>query len=537
MKREELVPRRASRRAFLTSLLAAGTAPWFVPARVLGAAGQTPPSDKITLGVIGVGAQGQGDMQNFLSSDRVRVTAICDVNQRNIDSARKRIAEAYGNPDVKVFADFRELNADPAIDAVLMALPVHWHSIPAMDAVLHGKHIYHEKPMGMSFEESRHVRAAVRKQGVVFQFGTQQRSDMKFRWACELARNGRLGKLKEIHVSVPGGKQGPAFAEQPVPDLRRLGPLGRAGADDAVPRGQAQTRQSREHHQFLAGHDLVLGHPPLGHRPVGQRHGRHRPQHDRRRRAVSQRGWLRCHFALEGAFRARACRARDLCQRWHAGVRARNSVPRRIGLGACQTRHDRGLGRTAPARSAEQGRHDARQAAGEQPPHRQLHRRDQERLACDLPHILRWKVRFEHATAAPVTFVSDGTPGFEHGIRFLGESAWVHVKRGTIAASDEQILRDPQNKVDTMPVKLPVSNHHTDNFIDAIRTGSRAICDIGTAVRSDTLCQLALIAVKQGRQLHWDSQTERFIGDEAANAMLQPRTFRGDWTLPEIEGA
>jgi hypothetical protein len=113
----------------------------------------------------------------------------------------------------------------------------------------------------------------------------------------------------------------------------------------------------------------------------------------------------------------------------------------------------------------------------------------------------------------------------------------VHVKRGTIEASDEQLLRDPQNKVDTMPVKLPVSNHHTDNFIEAIKTGSRAICDIEAAVRGDTLCQLALIAVKQGRKLQWDPQAERFVGDEASNAMLQPRTFRGAWKLPGIEGA
>ena len=116
--------------------------------------------------------------------------------------ARGFIRERYGSDDVKVYRDFRELNRDTSIDAVLMALPVHWHSIPSADAILNGKHIYHEKPMGMSVEEAKLVRAAVRKKGVVFQFGTQQRSDMKFRWACELARNERIGKLKEIQVGV-----------------------------------------------------------------------------------------------------------------------------------------------------------------------------------------------------------------------------------------------------------------------------------------------------------------------------------------------
>ena len=148
--------------------------------------------------------------------------------------------------------------------------------------------------------------------------------------------------------------------------------------------------------------------------------------------------------------------------------------------------------------------------------------------------IERWKVRFEFADAAPVTFVTDGTEGFKHGIRFIGETGWVHVDRGTITAHNEQFLRDPQNKYDTMPIKLPISQDHVRNFVDAIRTGTRAICDIETAVRSDTLCQLALIAVKQGRKLRWDPQAERFIGDPASDAMLQPRPFRGPWRLPEV---
>lgn len=150
-----------------------------------------------------------------------------------------------------------------------------------------------------------------------------------------------------------------------------------------------------------------------------------------------------------------------------------------------------------------------------------------------LDAILRWRIRFEHAQAAPVTFVSDGTPGFAHGVRFVGESAWVHVSRGSIQGSDDSLLRDPQNKYDTMPIKLPISVQHTRNFLDAIQRRTRAICDIEAAVRSDTLCQLALIAVKQGRKLAWDPEAERFPNDAAANAMLQPRVFRGDWKLPE----
>jgi len=432
--------RNLSRRTLLKSALAAGAAPWIVPARVLSAPGRTAPSDKITLGVIGTGAQGQGDMRDFLTHEGVRVTALCDVNQQKIQAARKHVAQAYGADDVKVYTDFRQLNADPAIDAVLMALPVHWHSLPAIDAVRQGKHIYHEKPMAMSLEEARRVRAAVRAKGVVFQFGTQQRSDLKFRWACELALNGRLGKVQEIQVSAPGGKTGPAFDQQPVPDYvdwdRWVGP--------APMTPFHEDKLKRDNHENISNFSL---------------------------------GMISC-WGIHHL---------DIAQ-WGNGADA---------TGPCSVE---GTGVFPQG-----GGFDA---------------------------IQKWKVRFEYAQAAPITFVNDGTPGLSHGIRFVGETGWVHVRRGAIEASRAEILRDPQNKYDTMPVTLPVSNRHTYNFVDAIRRGARAICDVDTAVRSDTLCQLALIAVKQGRKLLWDPAAEQFPDDEAANALLQPRPFRGPWKLP-----
>jgi predicted dehydrogenase len=444
MKTMKLVSNQPTRRTFLKSLLAAGAAPWFVPARVLGAAGQPAPSNKITLGVLGVGSQGQADLRAFLRYPDVRVTALCDVNRRNLAQARRAIEETYGTPDVKVFADFRELSADRSVDAVLMALPVHWHSIPALDAIQRGKHIYFEKPIGLSFEEARRVRAAVRQKGVVFQFGTQQRSDVKFRWACELALNGRLGKLRDIHVSVPAGRKGPRFPEQPAPDYvdweRWVGP--------------APFTSFHEEKLKRDNHENMTNFSP---------------------------GMISC-WGIHHL---------DIAQ-WGNGTDA--TGPRTVeGTGEFPT----------------EGSLDA---------------------------ILRWRVRFEFANATPVTFVSDGTAGFEHGVRFLGESGWVHVRRGAISTAENQegLLRDPQNQCGAMPLKLRASADHPRDFVDAIKTGKRAICDIESAVRGDTLCQLALIAVKQGRQLRWDPQAERFVNDDAANALLQPRPFRGEWRLPKV---
>jgi predicted dehydrogenase len=433
-----------SRRGFLKTALLAGVAPVYLSSRALGRAGETAPSQKLTLGVIGVGAQGQSDMRDFLRHDDVRVRAICDINQRNVESARRIVAERYGQPDVKVYRDFRELNADRSLDAVLMALPVHWHSLPALDAILQGKHIYHEKPMGMSFGEARRVRQAVHRKGVVFQFGTQQRSDTKFRWACELALNGRLGRLVEIRVSVPAGREGALLPEQAMPEYvdwnRWVGPAPQATFHEE--------KLQRDTHENINNFSL---------------------------------GMISC-WGIHHL---------DIAQ-W--GNDADATGPRTV------------------------------EGTGEFP------------KAGSLDAILRWKVRLEYAGAAPITFVSDGTPGFDHGIRFVGETGWVQVRRGAIATADdrESLLRDPQNQCGTMPRKLPVSAEHTRNFIDAIKNSRRSICDIDTAVRADTLCQLALIAVKQGRKLRWDPQAERFADDDAANALLQPRPFRGDWKLPEV---
>ncbi|NLZ05830.1 MAG: Gfo/Idh/MocA family oxidoreductase [Phycisphaerae bacterium] len=428
-----------TRRGFLKAMLATKIMPAFVPARLL-RAGQAP-SSRITLGVIGVGAQGLYDMRNFLGYDDVRVTAVCDVNRRNIETARGVIGEAYGSRDVKVFSDFREMNADRSIDAVLMALPVHWHSIAAQDTILQGKHIYHEKPMAMSFEEARRVRDAVHKTGVVFQFGTQQRSDLYFRWACELALNGRLGKVKEIQVSVPGGKEGPPFPEQPVPEYvdwdRWVGP--------APMTAFHEDKLQRDNHENITNFSL---------------------------------GMISC-WGIHHL---------DIAQ-W--GNSADRTGPRFVeGEGVFP----------------KEGAFDA---------------------------ILRWKVRFEYAGAAPMTFVQDGTEGYEHGIRFVGESGWAHVTRGALNLYNPDVLRDPQNKCGTMPIRLAASPDHMRNFVDAIRNGTRAICDIDTAVRSDILCQIALIAVKRARRLEWDPQAERFVDDDQANAMLRSRAFRGDWRLKE----
>ena len=160
-------------------------------------AGAAPANDRITIGAIGVGAQGTGDLRGFLRQDDTQVVAMCDVNQDNLARAVFLANERYGNKDCKAYADFRELLERPDIDAVLIATPHHWHVPMGVAAAKAGKDMYMEKPMAMAMSWAWDLEAAVERYGVVFQFGTQQHSDYRFRYAAEAGAERTAGEDRE----------------------------------------------------------------------------------------------------------------------------------------------------------------------------------------------------------------------------------------------------------------------------------------------------------------------------------------------------
>lgn len=192
--------------------------PYVISASALGKAGNVVPSEKITVGCIGVGPQGSGVMGNFLKQKDARVVAVCDVKSPVLKAARERVDKHYQGTGCAAYKDFRKLLARDDIDAVLVATPDHWHVLAALAAVRAGKDVYLEKPMGLSLAQDQALRKAVHRSGRVFQFGTQQRSSRNFRFACELALNGRLGKLHTINVWSPGSSQGGDGTPVPVPE-------------------------------------------------------------------------------------------------------------------------------------------------------------------------------------------------------------------------------------------------------------------------------------------------------------------------------
>jgi predicted dehydrogenase len=215
--------RALSRRDFLKTSAAAGLAfPTIVPAAVFGAEA---PSERLTVGCIGVGRMGTGDLREALGFKQVQVVAVCDLDARRVKIAQTTVESSYAKRSpggtykgCAAYGDFRELTARSDIDAVQIATPDHWHALPAIEAARSGKDIFLQKPLTLTIHEGRVLSDTVRRYGRIFQVGSQQRSDKEFRTACELVRNGRIGKLQRILVGFgtdPGCEPKPAM---PVPE-------------------------------------------------------------------------------------------------------------------------------------------------------------------------------------------------------------------------------------------------------------------------------------------------------------------------------
>jgi predicted dehydrogenase len=223
---------QTSRRRFLKGAVVAAVAPMIVRPSVLGAAdGTPPPSERITMGFIGCGKQGSGHLTAMVRRSDLQLLAIADVQEEKRKNAREIIEKATGQSpnkedaqgvdankpwssegattvggpatkagDVQYYNDFRDLLVRKDIDAVLIATPDHWHAIHTIEAARAGKDIYCEKPLTLTIREARDVIDAVNHFGRVFQVGSQQRSSREFRFACEMVRNGRIGRLKSVTV-------------------------------------------------------------------------------------------------------------------------------------------------------------------------------------------------------------------------------------------------------------------------------------------------------------------------------------------------
>ncbi len=441
--------RRQAMKVGATSVLAAGF-PTIIPARVLG---QEAPSKTIQVGQIGFGRIGKSmDVPGVLACKGVRYVALADLDTQRMALGKQFIDAEYAkrktSVDLKTYQDYRELLARTDVDAVAISTPDHWHSQPAVEAAFAGKDVYMQKPASLTITEGRLFSDAIRRNGRVFLLGSQQRSSEQFHRACELVRNGRIGKVRSIEIGLPGDPAGGRTEEMPVPSN--------------------------------LNYEMWLGSTPQ----VFYTEDRVHKQDDAK--LASRPGWLRCEQFGAGMITGWGSHHLDIAH-WAMGWEATGPVAIE-GKGQF---HTGGL----------------------------------------------WDVHGEYDVT--LTY-ADGTPmrvwdKYPNGVRFIGEKGWIFVSRGAakMTASDPTSPGKPLKALDASDPALLEGdlgegavrlykhrgNHH-QNWIDCIRTRAETLVPAETAHRSCSACLLAHIGMKLGRKLAWDPAAERFVGDDAANALL-----------------
>ena len=192
------------RRQFLSGAAAAGL-PTIMKGSALGLNGAVAAGSRVTLATIGAGAMGSGHHKEFTKLPNVQLVAVCDLDDTRLKAAKERVDKVYGNTDCVAYRAFEEVLLRRDIDAVSIAVPDHWHGIVAVLAARAGKDIYGEKPLAHNYAEGAAICEAVKRHNRIWQTGSWQRSKPQFHKACELVRNGRLGKVHRVEVGLPGG--------------------------------------------------------------------------------------------------------------------------------------------------------------------------------------------------------------------------------------------------------------------------------------------------------------------------------------------
>lgn len=196
-------------------LASAITIPYIIQSSAPGKDGVIAPSERLTMGAIGLGGQGMHNLRNFLTCPDLRILAVCDVDAKHLANAKKTVDSVYDNTDCAAYNNFRDILSRDDIDTILIATPDHWHAILSIEAAKAGKDIYCEKPISLTIAEGRAVADTMDRLKTVYQSGTQRRSNACFRFGVDIARSGMLGKVHTLHCYFHNGPT--CSPQKPVP--------------------------------------------------------------------------------------------------------------------------------------------------------------------------------------------------------------------------------------------------------------------------------------------------------------------------------
>ncbi len=410
--------------------------PTIVKASALGREGHVPPSDKISMILIGCGSRGRNMVNQFLNFKDVQVFAICDVDARQLNVTKKIVDEKYGNTDCRVYKDFREILEKENADTAILALPDHWHALISCAVADKKIDIYGEKPMDRYLAGSRAIVNAVERNNVVWQTGSQQRSAENFHKACELVINGRIGKIDYVEVGLPDG--GHYIGNPP---------------EEAIPEG--------------LDWDMWLGPAPW----------------------VPYRGVVHWNW------------------RWimeYSGGQLTDWAGHHVDI----AHWGLGLDYTGPVTIEGEGR----------PNNEGIYNVPAEYdFMCTYANGLKMRV----ANASKL----------EHGmgVMWKGTDGWIHVRRGGLSASDNNILQEQIGRGETSLYK---STNHPQNFLDCVRSREATVAPAEIGHRSISVAHLGEIAIKTGQKLYWDPQTEKFTDNNLYATRLLGRPYREPWVFP-----
>ena len=478
--------RRGFLQASLTALGAAGLPAWYsrtlMAAEEKAGAKKAGANDQLVLGIIGCGCP-NGSLGGGRSNQVYRTTkeikdlkwvAVCDVDAQHAKKAQAAL-KADGH-EARTYRDFRELNDHKDVNAVLIATPDHWHTLCAIDAMRKGKDIYCEKPLTLTVEEALMLMKVAKETGRIVQTGSQQRTEMRqFRLACELVRNGRIGKVKRIECRIGDNPQSGPIPETPVPE----------GLDWEMWLGPA---------------------PKVPYRSTGK-DGRY--------------GQTNCHYDFRwwyeysgGKMTDWGAHHLDIAQ-WALGMDGGGPVAVELveatkphaGPDGYNCHKDFKVKYTY-ANGAEvyaMSRHGTN-------PVKELRDKD-------------GKTSRRRANGQEVTYRVDGD---SNGVLIEGEGGTIFVSREVLYADDPKLLNEPL-KSDAVQIHPTRPTHHFQNFVDCVKSREKPICDETVGGGSVLVCHIGTIALRTGKKLKWDPSAHKF-DDAAANAMLS-RPMRAPWSL------
>jgi len=460
---------KMNRRKFITTTGAAIALPLILPGCASSAfTRRTNPSNRINLGVIGMGWQGPSNTQSFLALQECQVVAACDIDAKHLQGALDMVNDHYGNKDCKGYHDYKELLARDDIDAVMIAVPDNWHELVATEAARRKKDVYGEKPLAHTIAEQQAIVRAVEKNKIIWQMGSWQRSVPTFHKAAEIVRNGLIGDVTHVEVGLPAGWAD--FSGEGKVALEKI-----AALPDKITELSKGTPGT-------AAWNLLATDPPA---------------------ELDYNTWIG-PAKMEQYFAARSHKN----WRWDYNTGG-GQLMDWIGH-HCDIAHwGLGFDLDGPSEIEGQGEFPNADAIWNTSP--------------------KYRIELKYPRNITMT-IAGGYDDIRGGVKWIGTEGWMWVDRGGFDASNPEWKKGKNLPEELRKVKLYSSSNHQANFLECIKSRKPTITPVEVGHHSTIPGHLGYISMVTGRKIRWDNATETIIGDPEASKMLT-RDYRAPWKM------